>query len=61
MEMDADGTGRFIDVLLKPRVTIKRGTFPELALELHGDAHEKCFIANSVNFPVRCQAEIVEA
>jgi organic hydroperoxide reductase OsmC/OhrA len=35
MEMDADGTGRFTDVLLKPRVTIKRGTFPELALELH--------------------------
>lgn len=61
MEMDADGTGRFVDVVLKPQVTIKRGTFPELALELHGDAHEKCFIANSVNFPVRCQAEIVEA
>lgn len=60
MEMDADGTGRFVDVVLRPRVTIKRGTFPELALELHGDAHEKCFIANSVNFPVRCEAEIVE-
>ncbi len=29
MEMDADGTGRFVDVVLKPRVTIKRGTFPD--------------------------------
>lgn len=61
MEMDANGTGRFTDVVLKPVVTIKRGTFPELALDLHGDAHEKCFIANSVNFPVRCEAKIVEA
>lgn len=61
MEMDADGTGRFTDVVLRPTVTIKRGTFPQLALELHGDAHEKCFIANSVNFPVRCEAKIVEA
>jgi organic hydroperoxide reductase OsmC/OhrA len=61
MEMDANGTGRFTEVVLRPKVTIKRGTFPELALELHGDAHEKCFIANSVNFPVRCEAEIFEA
>jgi organic hydroperoxide reductase OsmC/OhrA len=61
MEIDAEGTGRFTDVLLKPRVTIKAGTYPDIAAELHAEAHEKCFIANSVNFPVRCQAEIIEA
>ncbi|EHS51953.1 OsmC family protein [Rhizobium sp. PDO1-076] len=60
MEIDAEGTGRFTDVLLKPRVTIKAGTYPDIAAELHAEAHEKCFIANSVNFPVRCQAEIIE-
>ncbi|WP_159952925.1 OsmC family protein [Rhizobium sp. 18065] len=60
MEIDVEGTGRFTDVLLKPRVTIKAGTYPDIAAELHAEAHEKCFIANSVNFPVRCQAEIIE-
>ena len=53
MEIDAEGTGRFTDVLLKPRVTIKAGTYPDIAAELHAEAHEKCF-------PVRCQAEIIE-
>jgi organic hydroperoxide reductase OsmC/OhrA len=61
MEIDAEGTGRFTDVLLKPRVTIKAGTYPDIAAELHAEAHEKCFIANSVNFTVRCEAEIIEA
>lgn len=61
MIMDAEGVGRFTDVLLKPQVTIKTGTYPQIAAELHAEAHEKCFIANSVNFPVRCEAEIVEA
>ena len=60
MQMDESGGGRFTEILRRPRVTIKAGTYPQLALELHGDAHEKCFIANSVNFPVRCLAEIVE-
>lgn len=61
MEMDETGGGRFTEIVLKPRVTIKRGTFPDVARELHADAHEKCFIANSVNFPVRCEPEIIEA
>ena len=29
--------------------------------DLHKPAHEKCFIANSVNFPVECEPEIVAA
>lgn len=60
MIMDAEGVGRFTEVLLKPRVTIKAGTYPQIAAELHAEAHEQCFIANSVNFPVRCEAVIVE-
>lgn len=61
MEINEEGIGRFIDVVLRPRVTIKAGTFPEIALELHEDAHERCFIANSINFPVRCEPVIIEA
>jgi Predicted redox protein, regulator of disulfide bond formation len=60
MEMDREGGGRFVSVVLKPRVTIKSGTYPDIARDLHHDAHEKCFIANSVNFPVRCEPVIVE-
>jgi organic hydroperoxide reductase OsmC/OhrA len=44
---------RFTDVLLKPRVTISAGSDPEKAMALHHNAHDECFIANSVNFPVR--------
>ncbi|MBP1852435.1 OsmC family protein [Rhizobium halophytocola] len=60
MDMDEDGIGRFTSVVLRPRVTIKAGTFPDVARDLHNDAHEKCFIANSVNFPVTCEPEIIE-
>jgi organic hydroperoxide reductase OsmC/OhrA len=30
----------------------------EKARSLHEKAHGMCFIANSVNFPVRCEPEI---
>jgi organic hydroperoxide reductase OsmC/OhrA len=56
------GGGRFVEVVLHPTVTIRsddpQGPDTELAMILHRDAHTKCFIANSVNFPVRCQAQI---
>ena len=52
-----DGSGRFTSVLLHPVVTISRGD-PNVARELHEDAHRMCFIANSVNFPVRHEAKI---
>jgi organic hydroperoxide reductase OsmC/OhrA len=49
---------RFVDVLLEPRVTIAKGDRDQ-AVALHEKAHEACFIANSVNFPVR-HAPVVE-
>ena len=54
-------TFRFTDVLLRPRVTIAPGSDPEKARALHGKAHEDCFIASSVNFPVRNEPEILVA
>ncbi len=60
MVEDADGGGRFTEVVLKPRVTIAAGD-PEVARALHHEAHAKCFIANSVNFPVRHEPVIVVA
>ena len=54
----ADGGGRFTEATLKPRVVISKDSDAEKANELHTRAHELCFIANSVNFPVRTIAEI---
>ncbi|KNH04347.1 OsmC/Ohr family protein [Candidatus Burkholderia brachyanthoides] len=58
MQEEAKGDGRFVDVLLRPRVSIGAGGDVELAKRLHEEAHRFCFIANSVNFPVRCEPSI---
>jgi organic hydroperoxide reductase OsmC/OhrA len=49
----ADGGGRFTEVVLRPRVTVASASMIEKATALHESASQKCFIANSVNFPVR--------
>ncbi len=59
MREEADGSGRFTRVVLRPEVTIAPGGDVEKARTLHREAHEKCFVANSVNFPVECEPEIV--
>jgi organic hydroperoxide reductase OsmC/OhrA len=45
------GVGHFTNVTLYPRVTIADDRV-DRAHALHAIAHEECFIANSVNFPV---------
>jgi organic hydroperoxide reductase OsmC/OhrA len=42
---------RFVEVTLAPKVKIAAGDL-ERAKALHEQAHEACFIASSVNFPV---------
>jgi organic hydroperoxide reductase OsmC/OhrA len=53
------GEGQFERVVLRPRVTIGAGSDAGLAERLHKVAHEKCFIARSVNFPVSHEPVIV--
>ena len=55
----ADGAGCFTAVVLRPIVTVAAGSDVARARELHHTAHEKCFIANSVKFPVTCEPSIV--
>ncbi len=50
--------GYFTKVTLYPKVTIAEGSDAAKARELHHPAHEKCYVANSVNFPVACEPEI---
>jgi organic hydroperoxide reductase OsmC/OhrA len=57
MVVNADGSGRFIEVTLNPIVTITDESLLAKANELHQEANQLCFIANSVNFPVKHRAE----
>ena len=59
MKLRPDGSGRFTGVTLRPQVLIASGNDVETANALHHLAHEKCFIANSVNFPVGCDARVL--
>lgn len=59
METLPDGSGRFLEVALHPEVTVRDADMAAKAEELHHRAHELCFIANSVNFPVRCKGEVI--
>jgi organic hydroperoxide reductase OsmC/OhrA len=52
MEESADGGGRFTKVVLHPDVTIANRERTAEAHALHERAHELCFLANSVRFPV---------
>jgi organic hydroperoxide reductase OsmC/OhrA len=52
LEVEFDGSGRFTEVRLNPKVTIANPDKIELALELHKKANQLCFMANSCNFPV---------
>ena len=46
--------------LLQPQVTVAKGTDLGRLQVMHEKAHANCFMANSVNFPVECQAVGVE-
>lgn len=52
MQETKTGSGYFKSVTLCPEITIMEADKVRLADELHHEAHEYCFIANSVNFEV---------
>ena len=60
MEEHEDGSGEFVRVVLKPKVTILAGDDRTKARGLHSAAHSLCFIARSVKFPVEVAPEIGE-
>lgn len=49
----SNGGGQFTEVTLNPVVTVTKDSMIDKANELHRKANELCFIANSVNFPVK--------
>ena len=61
LEVEPDGSGRIVEVVLRPVVTIAAGGDPEAAAALHSEAHRLCFVANSVSFPVSIEPETLVA
>lgn len=61
MEQTADGGGHFVSVTLHPVVTVAAASMVDAAMDAHRDASTKCFIANSVNFPVHHEPRVIVA
>jgi len=61
MTETSDGGGRFTEVTLRPVVEVADPAMVDKALALHEQAHSVCFIANSVNFPVRHEPAVTAA
>ena len=55
-----NGSGKFESVTLSPSIVIDdHAAMQSKAIELHSVAHKMCFIANSLNFEVRCEPKIL--
>lgn len=52
MRLDGRGGGAFTEVVLHPHVTVADAAMIPAAVAAHATAHDWCFIASSVNFPV---------
>lgn len=61
MVQDGGNGGAFAEVVLHPRVTVADAAMVDAAIAAHRDAHEWCFIASSVNFPVRVEPTVMVA
>jgi organic hydroperoxide reductase OsmC/OhrA len=61
MSEHADGSGEFTRVILRPRAVIADPARIADAMALQLRAHELCFIARSVNFPVDQEPVVVAA
>ncbi|MBL7699367.1 MAG: OsmC family protein [Chitinophagaceae bacterium] len=59
MVEDKERGGYFTEVVLNITISITDLSKKELAEHLHHDAGKLCFIANSVNFPVRHNVTVV--
>jgi organic hydroperoxide reductase OsmC/OhrA len=57
MERNMEGRMAMTVVTLRPKVHFSGESFPtrEQIIQMHHEAHEQCFIANSVKTKVRCE------
>ncbi len=53
MVENPDGSGHFKEVVLHPVVKVSEAGMIDKTVALHEKAHQLCFIANYLNFPVK--------
>ncbi|MCX6501042.1 MAG: OsmC family protein [Microbacterium sp.] len=58
---DGSGGGAFVEAVLHPQVVVAEAGMVAAAEAAHAQANAWCFIANSVNFPVRHEATVTAA
>ena len=58
MREDGAGGGSFTEVTLRPEVVVADASMIDAAEQAHAQANAWCFIANSMNFPVRHEATV---
>ncbi len=52
LQLDADGAGRFTEIVLRPRVRVAGDSVDdEVVARLHEGAHDYCYLARSLNCP----------
>lgn len=59
LNIDPNGISRFIEATLNPQIVIADSTRHEEALSLQQQAHDKCYIVNSVNFEVKVKPQVI--
>ena len=59
MEETKNGSGKFSNITLHPKITVTHSSMIAKAETLHNDANKMCFIANSLNFKVMHNAKII--
>jgi organic hydroperoxide reductase OsmC/OhrA len=57
---NADGSGKFNRSYFKARSIDCKKEHIELANSLHAEANKMCFIANSLNFPVKHEPSVLQ-
>lgn len=57
MQVGGDGSGAFVRIDLRPEITVSREADVKLAEALHEQAHQICFIANSLKTPLHIHAK----
>lgn len=50
---------KFKEITLKPKIKLANSADEPKALALHDKAHHICFIANSINFPVKIEPAFI--
>jgi organic hydroperoxide reductase OsmC/OhrA len=58
---EADGSGRFTEVVLRPRMAVTDESRIGEVIALHDRARQLCFLANSVRCPVRHEPVVTRA